>query len=291
MMRLTLRQLEIFTAVADGGALAPAARRLRLSQATLSESLRDLEAVLGVALFDRSARPLQLTAAGRALAPEAKALLQGAESLLQRHARRPRLSCGASVTVGNYILPPCVIAFRLSHPEVMLDLVIRNTQQIARLVLDRDVQIGVVEGRVAHPDLSVRPWRRDELVIVAPPGHPALQNPTPESFARSPWVLREPGSGTRESFDAWAAGWPGAPQVALTAAGNAAIVAAVVAGLGLSCLSGAAVEDDLARGRLVRLPVRAPELVRTLSLVQRRDARPDPALAAFLKTLADSAEA
>jgi DNA-binding transcriptional LysR family regulator len=288
MMRVTLRQLQIFTAVAEAGALAPAARRLRLAQPTLSEALRDLEAVLGVALFDRSARPLQLTAAGRALAPDAKRLLQCAEGLVGRHARRPRLSCGASVTVGNYILPRSIIAFRRSHPQVMVDLVIRNTEQIARLVLDREVQIGLVEGRVAHPDLSVRPWRQDELLIVAPPDHPALREPTPAVLARSPWVLRERGSGTRESFDAWTAGWPAPPPVSLTAGGNAAIVAAVVAGLGLSCLSGAAVEHDLAGGRLARVPVRAPELVRTLSLVQRQDARPDQALAAFLETLADA---
>jgi DNA-binding transcriptional LysR family regulator len=274
--------------VADAGALAPAARRLRLSQPTLSEALRDLEAVLGVALFDRTARPLLLTAAGRALTPEAKELLQRAESLQRRHARRPRLSCGASVTVGNHILPASVIAFQRRHPDVIVDLVIRNTAQIARLVLEREVQIGVVEGRAAHPDLSVVPWRQDALVIVAPPGHPAVLEPTPEIFASSPWVLREPGSGTRESFDAWAAAWPGPPQVALTAGGNAAIIAAVAAGLGLTCLSGAAVAGELARGTLARAPVEAPELVRTLSLVQRRDARSDQALSAFLDVLAEA---
>jgi DNA-binding transcriptional LysR family regulator len=287
-MPLTLRQLQIFIAVADAGALAPAARRLRLSQPTLSEALRDLEAVLGVALFDRSARPLQLTASGRALVPEAKALLQGADALQQRHAGRPRLACGASVTVGNYILPPSVIAFRRSHPEVTVDLVIRNTEQIGRLVLDREVQIGVVEGRVAHSELSVRPWRQDELLIVAAPGHPALQEPTLEGLARSPWVLRERGSGTRESFDAWSAGWPTPPEVTLTAGGNAVIIAAVAAGLGLTCLSGAVVAGEIARGVLARAPVNAPELVRTLSLVQRRDARPDPALAAFLDVLEEA---
>jgi DNA-binding transcriptional LysR family regulator len=288
MMRLTLRQLQIFTAVADAGALAPAARRLRLSQPTLSEALRDLEAVLGVALFDRSARPLLLTAAGRALAPEAKELLQRAEMLQRRHARRPRLSCGASVTLGNHILPPSVIAFRRRHPEVIVDLVIGNTAQVARLVLEREVQIGVVEGRVAHPDLSVTSWRQDALVIVAPPDHPALLEPTPEVLASLPWVLREPGSGTRESFDAWTAAWPTPPQIALTAGGNTAIIAAVAAGLGLSCLSGAAVAGEIARGVLARAPVYAPELIRTLSLVQRRDARPDQALAAFLDVLEEA---
>jgi DNA-binding transcriptional LysR family regulator len=127
----------------------------------------------------------------------------------------------------------------------------------------------------------------DELAIVAPPGHPAASDPHEAELRSARWVLREAGAGTRESFDAWTASWPTPPQVVLTAGGNALIVAAVSAGIGLSCLSAAAVAGELQRGELVRVPVSAPELMRTLSLVQRRDGHADRALDAFLAVLDD----
>ncbi len=269
MLGLTLRQLRIFVAVADQESLAGAGRLLHLSQATVSEALRDLEVVIGQTLFDRTGRKLKLSVEGRALLPDARQLLRDTEAVYRRHSGRRRLALGASVTAGNYVLPPLIAAMAREDPDLDISVTIRNTEAVVRLMLERDVEAAIVEGRVAHPHLEVRPWRRDELAIVVPSDHALASGADVEALAQASWVLREQGSGTRESFDAAAAGWPQAPRIVLTVGGNELLKAAVAEGIGVGCLSRAAVAAELARGELVEVQTGAPSIARTLSLVTR----------------------
>jgi DNA-binding transcriptional LysR family regulator len=272
MLGLTLRQLRIFVAVADQESLAGAGRLLRLSQATVSEALRDLEAVIGQVLFDRTGRKLKLSVEGRALLPDARQLLRETEAVYRRHSGRKRLALAASVTAGNYVLPPLIAALTRQDPDLDISVTIRNTEAVVRLMLERDVEVAIVEGRVAHPHLDVRPWRRDELAIVVRPGHALAADANVEALAQAPWVLREQGSGTRESFDAAAASWPQAPRIVLTVGGNELLKAAVAEGVGVGCLSRAAVAAELARGELVEVQTGQPSIARMLSLVVRTGA-------------------
>lgn len=250
----------------------------------MSEALRSLEASLRQPLFDRANRRLRLNAAGKAFLKDARILLTQSDALYRRHVGRPRLVCGASVTVGNYILPPILIELVHHHPDLYIDLVIRNTQEIAQMVVNREVQAAVVEGRVADAQLESVRWREDELVIIAPPAHPLTKGATLERLAEAPWILREPGSGTRESFDAATASWPVPPRITMTAGGNEIIKQAVAAGLGLSCLSRAAVHAEIERGELALLATEQ-RMVRTLTFLRRHDSVRDSSLTLLIEGL------
>lgn len=285
MSKISLRQLRIFAAVAERGNLAAAGRDLRLSQATLSQALRDLEGNLGLTLFDRANRRLRLTSAGWAFLTDARGLLDQSEALYRRHSGRSRLTCGASVTVANYILPPILIALVREQPDLEIELVVRNTEGIVQRLLDRKIQAAVVEGRAAHSELETIAWRQDALAIIAPPDHPLTKGATPELLSEAEWILRERGSGTRESFDAAAEEWPRPPKIVMTAGGNEFIKQAVAAGRGLGCLSRAAVQAEIDRGELALVPVAGAPMVRTLTFLRRADATGDPSLVALMAAL------
>src|SRR5690606_23000173 len=141
------------------------------------------------------------------------------------------------------------------------------------------------EGRAAHPELETLAWKEDELAVIAAPGHVLAAGASTVELSQARWVLREAGSGTRESFDAAAKEWPGPPKVVMTAGGNEFIKQAVAAGHGLGCLSRAAVQAEVERGELALVPTPRPPMVRTLTFVRRRDFIEDAALSAFMRAL------
>lgn len=278
----TLRQMRIFTTVGEHGSLATAGRTLGLSPATLSDAIRDLECSLGKEVFDRSGRALRLSSVGKAFLPDANRILREMDLLMQRYSRSQILRIGASVTVGNYILPPIISDYSLRNGTIEMIVQIRNTEDILKLLLHHDIEAAVVEGLVSDPDLEVRAWRNDPLVIVAAPAHPLACSTDLGELARGRWIAREHGSGTRQSFDAIAAGWPSAPRVALTVSGNEILKTAVKQQVGLGCISRSAVDAEVVRGELVIVPMPGTPIMRTLSIVQRRKSRPQDALMRFL---------
>ncbi len=147
-----------------------------------------------------------------------------------------------------------------------------------------------MEGRVSHPELAVRPWRRDIQVIIAAPGHPLVENCNAEAVAAAEWILREPGSGTREAFDAWAEALPFTPKVVMTVGGNELLKRAVAGGEVIGCLSRAAVQAELGRGELSLIEPPGAAIERILSIVLPRRLTPQPALLRFLERCQASAD-
>jgi DNA-binding transcriptional LysR family regulator len=282
MRHLTFRQLKIFATVGDHENLAAAGRILGLSAATLSDAIRDVEATLGKEMFDRSSRKMRLSANGRALLPDAKKLVREAHALTLRHRSRSVLSIGASMTVGNYILPPLLGDFALSHPQTEITVQIRNTDDIIHLVAEHAVEAAIVEGRVTDSSLDVRIWRKDPLVIVAAPDHPLARATDLAEIGSATWILREHGSGTRQSFEATVADWSVPPHVLMTVGGNELLKAAVMRGLGLSCIAASAVAAEVRRGELVIVPLKCVSIERTLSIVQRTNSCPSAIVHKFL---------
>lgn len=296
MLHLTLRQIEIFSAVAQTGSTVAAADVLGLSQSAASAALKHLEQGLGAPLFGRVGRALVLNDAGRALLPQALGLLEQARTIEQAFAARPasghsrlpvRLRVAASTTIGTYVLPQLLARLARSHPEVRVDLQVANTREVAEAVQALDADLGLIEG-ISHGDgLQVRPWLRDELLLVAAPDHAlALQaraQPLDAAALRSAqWLLREPGSGTREMVEHALLPQLGQLQVAATLGSSEAIARCVARGLGISCLSRLLVQALVDRGELVLLPSTLPRLWRDFSLVQRVGRPLSPARQAFV---------
>ena len=275
-LRLNLRHLEVFVATARGGSTRVAAERVARSQSAASTALADLEAALGVGLFDRVGRRLVLNENGRALLPRAASLLDQAGEVehLFSHAHATPLRVAASLTIGEYVLPELVGQWKARHPTSPVRLVIANTTEVIAAVAAFEVDVGFIEGSQTHPDLIVRPWLSDDLVIVAAPMHPLAERPVSLRMLReASWALRETGSGTREAADRWLVEHLGAINVAFELGSPEAIKRLVGAGAALGCLSRRAVAQPLADGTLVELQTRLPPAVRRLAMVLHRDKR------------------
>lgn len=284
-MRLTLRQLSIFLAVAETGSTTAGGQSLALSQSATSGALNELEGLLGAQLFDRIGKRLLLNDNGRALLPQARALLDAAHEIEaefgvgsangRADTLPTKLRIGASTTIGNYLLPALVASYQRAWPAAGIDVHVGNTSQVAASVARLDVDIGLIEGHCHEPELAVVPWLEDELVIVCSPNHPlrpkrAGHRVTVSTLRQTQWLLREPGSGTREAVEHALLPHLHDLRSGMQLGSTEAIKQAAAEGLGLACLSRCAVEDLVTLGRLAVLETTLPRLTRRFYLVHHR---------------------
>ncbi len=274
-MRFSFRQLEVFLATARSENLSRAAERLAMSQSAASGALKELEGQFGIQLFDRAGKRLKLNELGRALQPQAQALLEQAQALeqsLDAHAAIGGLRIGATLTIGNSLAVELLARYLTLHPEAQVDLEVANTARIAEAVARFELDLGLIEGELASPDLDVTPWREDELVVFCAPGHPLAGREQLEDadLLGARWILREPGSGTRQTFDRAMRGLLGQLDIRLELHHTEALQRAVAAGLGLGCLSRLTLEEPFAQGRLVPLAVPHRDLSRRFYIIVHR---------------------
>jgi DNA-binding transcriptional LysR family regulator len=261
-MRHTLRQLEVFLAVARAESVSGAARALAMSQSAASASLLDLERQFDLQLFDRVGKRLRLNDLGRAIRVRAENELEHArelESVLERRSDAGPLRVGATLTIGNYVAPPLLARFiRESPGSSPPTLVIANTTEIARQVAELDLDVGLVEGEVELAELELTPWREDQMVVFCATDHPFARKRAldDDDLRGAPWIVRERGSGTRQAFDRAMRGLLPDLHIALTLEQTEAIKGAVEQGLGVSCLSRIALEPAFKAGSL--RPCRVP---------------------------------
>lgn len=277
-LRFSLKQLEVFAAIARGGSARAAAAQLARSQSSASAALAELEGALGVHLFDRVAQRLVPNENARALLPGALSLLDQAlelQTLFDREHPAP-LRVTASLTIGEYVLPQLVASWQQTHPRNPIQLAIENTSRVIDAVLGQRADVGFIEGPQTHPGLVLRPWLTDELVVIAAPGHPLARSGRRASLKQlgdAAWILREIGSGTRQASDNWLGANLGSFQVAFELGSTEAIKRLTAAGAGLACLSSNAVRRDVQTGQLVILRTPMPAARRRLSIVMRREKR------------------
>lgn len=294
-MRYTLRQLEVFLAVAHTENITRAAGDLALSQSAASSALKDLEDQFGQQLFDRVGKRLQLNDFGRAIRPRAEALMAQARQLeqaLERHAGAGDLKVGATLTIGNYLAVNIMARYMAASPGSHVKLDVANTSEIAAKVANFELDLGMIEGDLAHPDLEVIPWQRDELVVFCAPDHflagrPAL---TDDDLRAATWLVREDGSGTRQAFDRAMHGLLPFLHLLPELQHTEAIKRAVEAGLGISCLSKVTLEDEFLRGSLVPLPVPHRDLSRHFYFIVHKQKFRSAGIAAWIELCRTPAE-
>ncbi|MBN8509451.1 MAG: LysR family transcriptional regulator [Burkholderiales bacterium] len=285
-LRLSLRQLEVFVATARCGSTRAAADQVSRSQSAASAALAELEGVLGRPLFDRVGRRLVLNENGRALLPRAHALLDQAMQIerLFGSGHEAPLRVAASLSIGEYLLPELLARWKLAHPLGPVELMIGNTREVVAAVAAFDVDFGFIEGPQTHPQLVTRPWRNDELVIVAAPRHPlAGRTASLRQLREASWALREPGSGTREAAERWLIERVGPLRVEFEFGSPEAIKRLVAAGAALGCLAREVVARELAQGMLVELRTTLPRATRRLAIVLHRDKHLGPGSEDFLR--------
>lgn len=285
-MRITLRQLAVFEAVARTGSIVNAAEDIGLSPSATSMSLRDLEAHLGVSLFTRSGRSLTLSDRGRAMLESARAILvqvTDLEALSIPEELRGRLRIGAAAPVGNYVLPRLCAEFMRRHPNVRIELRVLPSQDVMEGIRNMTLDIGFVGAPVNSSYLEAQPWLRDALVVCASPDSPlARQGPVGlADLAEDAWLLEKTQSSERISFTVEALKYINSLNIVLETDSVEAIKRAARHGAGLACLSRLAVEEEIARGDLIALDVPELRFTRIFSLVSRRDTQHSHAFRAF----------
>lgn len=262
-MKYTLRQLEIFVAISRTANISRAAEALSLSQSATSTALSEFERQFDLQLFDRIGKSLRINETGQQLVPHAVELLDRAkeiESLLQGHAGFGQMKIGATLTVGNYLATILVAQFLHDHPESRIQLQVHNTGTIVQQIANHELDLGLIEGDCNHPDIEVQTWIADELVVFCAPNH-VLANQskvTMTQLLQQQWILREKGSGTRETFDRAFYNHHSKLKIRLELEHTEAIKRAVESGLGIGCISHLALKDAFRRGSL--LPISTPSL-------------------------------
>lgn len=289
---MDLHKLRTFAIVAAEGNITRAARRLSTSQPAISKQLGELEQALGTALFHRLPRGVRLTEAGHVLQRHAARIFaseSAAEAELAELSglTRGRLSIGASTTIGSYLIPHVFSAFHREYPEVKLELEIANTSVIQAMVLDDRIDLGLTEGFGAREQLVAEVVHYDEMVVIAPPGHPLLARRAVEARDLSGFALisRERGSGTREVIEAALAARGVELSPAMALGSTEAIKSVVASGAGLAIVSRLAVEQELTSGRLRAIEVTDLSIRRALHMVRLGGKRESPAVEAFIRML------
>ena len=295
---MTLRQFEVFLAVARARSFRRAAEALHLSQPALSQHVRGLEGELGVRLFHRLARTVNLTEAGRVLEEHAVRVfttLADARRAIGElmGLQRGTLTIGASTTPGIYVLPRVLASFRRRYPGIELSMRLGNSAEIERLIRASDLDLGLVGGHVLGSDEEcLASGLVDELVLVVAPGHPwgSRREIAATRLAESPLLMREVGSATRQVTERALAQAGVAYRAGMVFEHTEAIKQAVMAGLGVAFVSTHAVRTEVASGRLHALRLRGLRLTRHFHLIHHEGRTLSAAARAFMDLLASTGE-
>ncbi len=286
-MNVSLRQLRVFEAVARRLSYTRAAEELHLSQPAVSMQVRQLEDSVGLPLFERVGKGIALTEAGREIYHYSRSVnraLQEMEEVVEslKGVSRGRLSVAVASTV-NYFAPKLLAEFHRRYPGINLHLDVTNREQLVRLLESNAVDIVLMGLPPEDVDVVSEAFMDNPLVVIAPPGHPlAGERDIPLArLASDVFVIREPGSGTRQSMERFLAEHGAVIRHGMQMTRNEAIKQAVRSGLGLSVVSRHTIELELETGRLITLDVAGFPLQRSWHLVYRRGRRLSPAAKAF----------
>lgn len=290
--RPDLVALDLLVRVGETGSLGAAARAVGMAQPNASRSISRLERGLGVTLLARTPRGSRLTTEGEVVAAWARDALTavdrvviGARSLAEQ--RAAHLAVAASLTVAEHLAPGWLAAFRRTHPDLHVSLEVGNSTGVVRRVERGEVALGFVESPSVPATVASVPVAHDALVVVVAPTHPWARRRrpvTPAELLAGELVLRESGSGTRETLvRALATEGLELGHARLDLASSAAVKAAAAAGGAAAVLSELAVAAEVAAGSLVVVPLAGLDLRRTLRAVWLPDRRPAGAAADLLR--------
>jgi DNA-binding transcriptional LysR family regulator len=288
-MAITLNQLQSFLAVAREGSVSGAAEKLYVTQPSISAAVSSLSRELGVDLTERVGRGIGLTAAGDAFRPYAADVLglveqgrQAAREAADFSMRSLRLV--AVATAAEYVVPSLLRAFHKLHPEVNLALEVANRATVFERVLEHEVDVAIAGRPPDDERIAGLAFSKNEYALIVAPDDPLAgsRSVKPDILGDRVWLLREPGSGTRELVVEFLAERDLRPQT-LTLGSNGAIKEAVRLGLGVSLQSRVAVEQELKAGSLAELHARGGAPARQWYALHSATVPPRPAVEQFLE--------
>lgn len=281
MRSTSIDELRMIAAVEAQGSLTGAAEALGISQQAVSQRMRAIERRWGLPLFQRTARGTTLTAHGTLVAEWAGAVVQQVDGFDHavaslRADRQAHLRIAASLTIAEHLMPGWLVTYAATPDAAHVEMVAVNSAAVMEQVRSGAAELGFIETPDLPADLVRRGIGEDEIVIVVAPAHrwARRSSVSARELAATPLVGREAGSGTRLTLERALAEQVGPEDIvppAAELATTAGIRATIMAGGGVGALSLRAVADDLAAGRLARVPVQLPPVTRPLAVVWRAD--------------------
>jgi DNA-binding transcriptional LysR family regulator len=286
---MTLKQLEVFLAVADTHSFSKGGEAVSLAQSTASQHIRALEDELGVRLFDRSATAVSLTEVGRLFhehatlicrqCAEAKEAIRRFQGLLQA-----TLRVGASTIPAACLIPDLLGGFSECYPGIRLEVRQGDSSEMLRDVLEEQVELAVVGGKFSTEQLEFQTVGEEEIVLVTKPAYKKSDSVSIEQLTRLPLIMREQGSGTRQAVDAALLkhGIDSRKLPVIAELGSSeGMRRALLSGAGWAFISSLAVARELAENQLATVQVEGVTIKRSFYLAQRQGRTLSPAAVAF----------
>jgi DNA-binding transcriptional LysR family regulator len=285
------RRLQVFHAVAKHLSFTKAAETLFMTQPAVTFHVKQLEEQLNTRLFDRVQGRISLTPAGQVALDYAERILRLSAELETRlkemsgQASGPLL-IGASMTIGEYVLPQLIGQFKASFPTVVPTLFVGNSEAVQERVAERTLDLGFIESGSPLATLQSEVCCEDELQVVCAPSHPLAKErfALPASLAQHAYIGREAGSGTRLVIDRYLEQAGVAPEGmnrVVELGSPEAIKGLVATGMGFAIMSRVIAAKELQLGSLVQVPLRPP-LLRNFSVVYAKERFHSKVVAGFL---------
>ncbi len=293
---MDIHHLKIFVSVYKNKSFTKASEKLHISQPTISEHIKNLENSLDCRLFDRLGRSIMPTAEADVLYPKALQLLDDLDQIQQEVSAasigiKGKLAIGASTIPGTYILPRAAYSFKKQYPEVRFEILIEDSARITSMVLQHELLCGIVGARITSDKLLYRPLIEDELVLVATKKVLAQKTVTLAKLTTIPFLQRETGSGTRQTFENFLKKnniSSSALNVVATLGSTSAVKQAVKESLGASVISRIAVQEELENKTLFEIPIKNFKMKRKFYQVRQKKRTLPAQYLAFCKHLTKS---
>lgn len=239
---MTLRNLQIFLAVAEAGSMVKAAKQLYMTQPSISQVISDMEKSYNVVLFERKSRNLTLTPTGARLVDYAKNVLLVAketEDFLNYESTHPQISVGATPTIGSCFMSSIVTKLQESIPDLVHHVCIANSSVITRELMNGNIDIALVEGNVDNPEIESRPVIRDRIVLICSREHEFKGRVSVDvtELKGVPLVVREKGSTLRSVIEEALEANGIVPEISWGSCDYDAIISAVKHGHGVGIVS------------------------------------------------------
>ena len=285
---MTIKHLRIFVAVVDNKTMHAAAEKLFISQPTITQTIKEMEEHYGCLLFERFGKRLVITPVGRELLGYARGLLAEYERMelaIVSLGNLELIRVGATISIGEQMLVPLITEFETMHPKVRLEVVVDNSENLLGRLASGRLDVCVLDGTDRGDEMVLLPFHRDQLTLVAAPGHPLSEEAfiTPEQLAQYDFVMREEGSVPRRLLTAYFGRYGITPRIKWSCANLHTVIQAVAAGQGISLLYSVLVQKEIDAGVLVEIPV--PELSgeRDIALAIHRHKARSQALEHFIE--------
>lgn len=273
---MTIRHLKVFIAVCETGTTTAAGEKLFIAQPSISATISELERHYGVQLFDRISNHLHITERGKQFleyATHIVGLFDEMEQAMKNADGGGAIRIGASVTIGNCLLPQYMADFGEAHPETEVKVVIDNSETIQRLLAENNIDIGLIEGLPHNPNILHTQFPGDELVLVCGLMHPynRRRDIAPAALVAETFILREIGSAGREFFDHAMVSYGIKIEPAYESSSTQAILRSVQMGLGISVLPYLLAQDSLNRGEVGQFWLQDIDFHRNFSIIYHKN--------------------